>query len=69
MSMNPQHITGLFLIAVILVITGYDLYAWYTWGGQGTISGLLTAIGKSWPMFPYFVAFAMGCLFGHFFLQ
>jgi hypothetical protein len=65
---GTHWVTGLFIIVCILAIAAYDFYAYSRWGSSGTVSEVLHSIGDSWPLFPYLVAFAMGVLFGHFFL-
>lgn len=66
--MEPQTYTVIFMIAVTLVVLGYDLFAWLKWRGEGTISGVMWRAGERWPIIKYAAAFGMGALFGHFWL-
>ena len=67
--MTPQAMTGWFILATILVIAVYDLWVWWTYGVSSTISDVIRKLGHEWPLLLPLVAFAMGCLYGHFFLQ
>jgi hypothetical protein len=66
--MTGSNITGCFIVCTILGIAIYDLFALIKWGVPGTISGVIRKINEKWPLLSALVAFAMGCLYGHFFL-
>jgi hypothetical protein len=67
--MSGQTITGWFILLTILTISGYDLWVWKKYGVASTISDVTREFGEQWPLLMPLLAFAMGCLYGHFFLQ
>ena len=67
--MAPQTVTGYFIGGTILVIAAYDLFVWWKWGVDSTISDVTRKANEKWPLLAPILAFAMGCLYGHFFLQ
>ncbi len=62
-------VTGWFIVAVFALIVLYDLTAFCCWGESATISAVLRCWGQRWGLFPYLIAFGMGALFAHLFLD
>jgi hypothetical protein len=56
------------IISFVLVISLTDLALLLRYGPDATYSRVIRKWGEKWILFPYLVAFAMGALFGHFFL-
>lgn len=67
MPIDQQRLTGLFILAVILLIAAYDLWMLVHYGPDATISRVVRKAGAEWIGLPYLIAFGMGCLFGHLF--
>lgn len=67
--MSGSHITAVFIIVIVLIVTFYDCFAYTVFGVDATISNVLRCLGRRRPFFPYVVAFVMGAIFGHIFLQ
>lgn len=67
--MTPQQMTGCFIGLTALVITAYDLFVWWKWGVNTTISDVTRKANEKWPLIAPWIAFAAGCLYGHLFLQ
>ena len=63
-----MYATILFIIGAFCIIAGYDLFTISKCGLQSSITDVTRAAGLRWTFFPYVFAFALGCLFGHFFL-
>lgn len=61
-------VTAWFILFVVVLVIVYDIFAYVYWGGPSTISNVMRGASVKWPLLPYLVAFAMGCLYGHFFL-
>lgn len=61
-----MNITGIFILLMIVIITVYDLYCFFT-GKYATISSIVRNIALRWPLFMPMLAFGMGVLYGHFF--
>jgi len=66
-DMTARAVTACVIIAAIVLLIGYDLAALLLAGDEGTISRVLRYAADRWGMLPGIVAFAMGCLFGHWF--
>lgn len=60
--------TPLFMIGTLCLIAGYDLLTIQIRGVDSSISRYIRRWGEKWPLFVPLLAFAMGALFGHFFL-
>jgi hypothetical protein len=58
-----EWITALVIVAFLLVLLSYDVFAQIVWGTQATISQVMLTQAKLYPMIP----FLFGLLFGHFF--
>lgn len=56
------------IVLGLLLIAAYDLWALHHHGPGGTISAYIRRAGTQWPLLPPLVAFAMGALYGHWFL-
>lgn len=68
--MGIQQInTVLFCVAVAALVAVWDILADVYIGRTATISYLLFVLNKRWPAAGLLVAFAMGCLVGHVFLN
>ncbi len=61
--MNVRAITGFFIIGCVLIIAGYDVWAFMKADTEGTISHLLMSWAHAYPIMP----FAIGVLVGHLF--
>lgn len=53
--------TAWWLIAVVTLLIGYDIFAVLRWGYHGTISYDVLTAAKAYPVLP----FAMGVVCGH----
>ena len=56
------------LAILVIVIAAYDIYVWVRYGVEATITRRFKAWNKVYPAISLVMAFAMGCLVGHFFL-
>lgn len=57
-----RKMTGVIVMATIVILSLYDVYAYTEGGTEGTISHVLMTWGYNYPMIP----FAAGVLVGHF---
>jgi len=64
---RAQKITVIVIIADVVVLAGYDVYATMQGGSPATISWILTWSSQQW--WGASIVFALGYLFGHFFAQ
>ena len=53
------------MVAILGLVAAYDLFAFYYWGREATVSDVIRALPSS---FQLLIAFALGALFGHLFL-
>lgn len=63
--MNVAKYTKSFIVIMIVVIAGYDVWAWNKGGTEGTISWVMYQWSLEAPVF----TFAMGFVMGHLFWQ
>ena len=61
--MTPRHITQAVLLTALLLLGGYDLFAYFLWGRENTISVVLYETAQQFPI----LAFGLGLLSGHLF--
>jgi hypothetical protein len=61
-------ITGWFIVLVLAAIAIYDVWIIRTRGIEWSISRFVRVGGERWPLLHPLLAFAAGCLYGHFFL-
>jgi hypothetical protein len=60
--------TTLFMIGCLILIAAFDLYVWQKLGVEQTITRVIRGWAVSFRILPHILAFALGALFGHFFL-
>lgn len=60
--MNVRFVTNIFIFVSILIIGGYDIWAWIAGGTEGTISHIIMSSSFNHPM----IAVIGGVLVGHF---
>ena len=58
-----MNLTAWLLIAVTVLLVGWDIYAAFKWGYDGTISRDILTASKNHPV----IAFAIGVIAGHLF--
>ena len=63
-----KELGGWTIVFFVLLISGWDLFLDLYYGPDSTISRYMRRLNQRWLMLSYLVAFAMGGLFGHFFL-
>ena len=61
--MKAKQITPYFIIVVLLIVLGYDFWAYNNGSTEGTISWYIYDRSHEYPLIP----FATGVLCGHFF--
>jgi hypothetical protein len=61
--MKPQELTALVLAVIIASIGVYDVWALYAKGPPATVSAVINAAAKEWPLIP----FCAGLLAAHLF--
>ena len=66
--MTGSSLTGIFLIALVVVVVAYDVWVEVHYGADATISRVLRQLNQRWPLFGPLLAFAAGALYGHLFL-
>lgn len=57
--------TEIFMIVAVVLIAGFDVFAFARWGGNFTISTITWNVAQKYPIIP----FAVGVLAGHLFWQ
>jgi hypothetical protein len=63
--MKPFKPTILFIVAIIVLIAVYDIWAVVTGGGDRTISATILTFAKAYPIIPFTFGIFMGHLFFH----
>ena len=58
-----MNVTAWFIVLLVFLLAGYDVYAAVKWGYQGTISYDILTAAQTHPI----IAFAAGVLCGHLF--
>ena len=67
---SPNDTPAPYAIAVlILLVVVYDIYAIHHYGYHASISAWLSWAGRKWPFVKPLVAFAMGMLYWHWFIE
>lgn len=61
--MDIKKLTGIFMGIALLVIIGYDVYAYSQGGTEGTISWQTFRLSHERPVIPFAVGFVCGHLF------
>lgn len=64
--MRPRTVTVLFIGLSAISIALYDLFAYFVWGVDSTISVVLNEWSFNHPAMNFFVGFVFGGLFVHF---
>jgi len=62
-KINGPTVTLMVLLLTLISLLGYDLFAVYRFGYEGTISLVVFTMAKSYPIIP----FLAGIIVGHFF--
>ena len=62
-KINGPTVTLMVLLLTLIFLLGYDLFAVYRFGYEGTISLVVFTMAKSYPIIP----FLAGIIVGHFF--
>lgn len=68
-TVEPPTVTRLFLVAVVAIIIGFDVWMLNQYGPDATITGVIRSTATEYPLITCVVAFAMGAHFGHLFLR
>lgn len=58
---KTRKLTIMFILACVFIIIGYDIWAVYSGGVDGTISSVIFDYSREFPLIP----FAFGVLAGH----
>jgi hypothetical protein len=61
--MSVKKMTVIFLITLLVVIIGYDVYAWNAGGTEATISYTIFEWSHKYPFFTFMMGFVCGHLF------
>ena len=62
-NINPSTVTRMSLLLALMCLLGYDLFAVYRFGFEGTISTVVYSMSKEYPV----VSFMAGLVCGHLF--
>lgn len=58
-----MNITDILSVVSVVIAIIYDLFAWYYWGVEKTITVTVQKYSKKWPLLPFLI----GMLIGHWF--
>lgn len=61
---NNQKVTAYVIFVAVVVLLGYDCYAYIHGGLEATISWILYDQSQEYPMIPFALGLLMGHLFG-----
>jgi hypothetical protein len=61
--MNPKKLTQILLIALVIILIIYDIWAWNVGGTEATISWVTWEWATKYPAVPFGVGFVCGHLF------
>ena len=62
-KVDGPTVTRLTLLLTLIALLGYDLFAVYQFGYEGTISLVVFTMAKSFPIIPFLVGVVVGHLF------
>lgn len=65
--MDGKIMTRYFILVVVMVVVGWDVFILNHSGSEATVSGVVRTWAERWPLLPPLTAFAMGMLYWHFF--
>lgn len=67
--MSKQEITAVFIVATLLTVATYDIFAELVWGPQYTISDVVRGWATTVPLLKPLILSAMLTLFWHLFIR
>ncbi len=62
---SAQYLTLAFLVAITSLVIAYDVLALRAWGPDATISRVMAATCRRWPILYPVLWFAIGVFCGH----
>lgn len=66
-SLVMSTVTGYLIILTLVAIIVYDIWVYAVYGVEATISVVVRKVHEKFPLLASIIAFAAGCLWGHFF--